>query len=53
MLPMHVSEGGGLTDAGLRIAGPPFFHYSLAYVVLGLTGSAAHLDSTPTFLAAH
>lgn len=45
--------GGGLTNAGLRVACTSFLHRSLTHDVIGLAGSAAHLDSAATFLAAH
>lgn len=41
------------TNAGLRIAGTAFLHCSLAHFILRLAGSAAHLDSAATLLAAH
>lgn len=44
---------GGLTDAGLRVACTTFLHCSLTHAVLGLAGSAAHLDAAATLLAAH
>lgn len=38
---------GRLTNAGLRVAGPPLFDHAFTHTILWMTGSAAHLDSTP------
>lgn len=44
---------GGLTNAGLRVAGTSFFNDSLAHILLGLACSAAHLIATIALLAAN
>lgn len=43
---------GELTNAGLRVAGPPLFNCALTHAVLGLAAPAPHLDSATTFLTA-
>lgn len=45
-------EEAELTNAGLRVAGPTLFYHPLANAILGLTRTAANLDSTATFITA-
>lgn len=43
---------GGLTDAGLRVAGATFLNRSLTHSVFRLAASTAHLHSSAALLAA-